>query len=467
MSWGSTSTIVPPPPPSRQRPLHRLAACVVGAAAFLFTAATTVFTALDSYAFFTAQPRIASWFLAVAASAVNLLSLICLAALLVQNLRRHLDEPSSSKWTKLASLLAIVITIAASVSLTLATFVLKTTSDSFKSAVAAEDAQPALKLSQKYTTVEWVILGLSIVAQCIFYILAFRKGPAPPPEPPQADPESFEKIRQSMINQARQANIMMSFNITDLPSPYLPSSPFHSPAHSTISLASSLKSPSLVSSPKPVALQTFHSNVSRTRLLRRKESDSAIAAPLERPQEDGFDTWDTSSVDQQTRDAVMGTPRLNTRLEPIPGSRSQSPADELSGTLNTSLYADRRASIAESILEPPQPLYTTASRPATPTGDESHIHPLFRAESPVPPPRVTPATVITAAPLSGQTIPAFSRPASGVRSRSQSQPVHPGSQPAAVGLHTPERPRTSRTVSPSSRNRATPPSKSSSPKSMI
>jgi hypothetical protein len=74
------------------------------------------------------------------------------------------------------------------------------------------------------------------------------------------------------------------------------------------------------------------------------------------------------------------------------------------------------------IQRPPTALSTASGRSATPTmrpispaTSESHIHPLFRTDSPVPPPSATPGTVVTASPYSGHLIKAASRASSQTR----------------------------------------------------
>ncbi|KAI6715969.1 hypothetical protein JHW43_001466 [Diplocarpon mali] len=123
--------------------------------------------------------------------------------------------------------------------------------------------------------------------------------------------------------------------------------------------------------------------------------------------EEGFDSWDTSAVDAQSRKAVSSasptTPRF---LETIPASpatsRSASPCFPLD-------------------LQPPKPRersrsYSPANRsrdhsrtcrnqsPTESMYNEAHIHPLFRTDSPTPPPSATPGTIVTAAPGAGQVI---------------------------------------------------------------
>ncbi|GAP87445.2 hypothetical protein SAMD00023353_2601100 [Rosellinia necatrix] len=117
--------------------------------------------------------------------------------------------------------------------------------------------------------------------------------------------------------------------------------------------------------------------------------------------EDGFDSWDTSSVDPHNRQMVLETsspirPRF---LETIPASpttsRSPSPGCPLD------LEPPRRGRRERSDSPIPR---DQLERPFTPSELELHIHPLFRSDSPGPPPAVTPGTVVVAAPNAGQFI---------------------------------------------------------------
>lgn len=149
---------------------------------------------------------------------------------------------------------------------------------------------------------------------------------------------------------------------------------------------------------------------------------------------DGFDNWDTSNVDQHIKETMhLAVPTKGTALEPIPGSRPVSPARGLDGPFPVSqqqLHSQERLgerpptslSVLSQIQRPPTAFSTASGRSATPTMghispsmSELHIHPLFRTDSPVPPPIATPGTVVTASPYSGHVIRAPSRASSRTR----------------------------------------------------
>lgn len=126
--------------------------------------------------------------------------------------------------------------------------------------------------------------------------------------------------------------------------------------------------------------------------------------------EDGFDSWDLSSVDPHSRHFVMSAANsvkassLNNGrfLETIPasptGSRSPSPGFPLDLEPPPRRRRSRSHSPATTILAKHR------ESASSPTGSEAHIHPLFRTDSPTPPPSATPGTVVTAAPGAGQVI---------------------------------------------------------------
>ena len=142
-----------------------------------------------------------------------------------------------------------------------------------------------------------------------------------------------------------------------------------------------------------------------------------------------FDLWDTSSVHREIRSAIHSSPPTRSGLEPIPGSRSESPANGLDGPfLPSSPHATSSEMAEHTEWNPSSPtrvFYSSppssppnfsrpTSRPssshkktlASPFGSspptasmQELIHPLFRETSPEPPPVAAGNTMITAAPL--------------------------------------------------------------------
>jgi hypothetical protein len=130
---------------------------------------------------------------------------------------------------------------------------------------------------------------------------------------------------------------------------------------------------------------------------------------------DGFDSWDTSNVDLSLREALSPIPTRGRTLETIPGSRPSSPGKPLEGPFSDSPDSSilERPTTALSRYERPPTAQSTyskrsfipSSRPTSPPINESHIHPLFRSDSPTPAPGTTPGTVVTAHTIGGQVMP--------------------------------------------------------------
>ncbi|KAL1878816.1 hypothetical protein VTK73DRAFT_7469 [Phialemonium thermophilum] len=175
---------------------------------------------------------------------------------------------------------------------------------------------------------------------------------------------------------------------------------------------------------------------SRTRLLpgsqrssRRGTSwDSTSQQERNSVTDDGFDSWDTSAVDPQNRQTVLETalsPTAGRLLETIPASPTTSRSPSPGTPLDLEPPRTRRRSrsyspASQSSRKTQQPGFNQAS-----TSGESHIHPLFRSDSPTPPPAATPGTVVTAAPNAGQVISDRQSIRTLTRMRSGSLPVTP------------------------------------------
>lgn len=170
---------------------------------------------------------------------------------------------------------------------------------------------------------------------------------------------------------------------------------------------------------------------SKTKLINHKNSHrpASIASSHREASasiEDGFDSWDTSTVDAQSRHAVeSASPTPPRFLETIPASpttsRSPSPGFPLDLEPPKTRQRSRSYSPANSYRDLPR------SRTTSPTEStaEAHIHPLFRSDSPTPPPAATPGTIVTAAPGAGQLISDRSSIRSISRMRSGSLPSSP------------------------------------------
>ncbi|KAK0646283.1 hypothetical protein B0T16DRAFT_429151 [Cercophora newfieldiana] len=124
--------------------------------------------------------------------------------------------------------------------------------------------------------------------------------------------------------------------------------------------------------------------------------------------EDGFDSWDTSAVDPQNRQTVLQTsPTPQARfLETIPASPTTSRSPSPGTPLDLEPPPRSRRRTRSFSPGPPQlgPTQQRGRLTQQPNHSESHIHPLFRSDSPTPPPTATPGTVVIAAPNGGQVL---------------------------------------------------------------
>lgn len=170
------------------------------------------------------------------------------------------------------------------------------------------------------------------------------------------------------------------------------------------------------------------STSSKTKLLLgdsrslHSRADSVATSEPSRANSD-FENWDTSAVE-----AFDNTFSQKTFLEPIPGSRPVSPANPLDGPFGRETLEPNEIPLPES---PPHPSavdcgasFRTFRRPSE--HEESYYHPLFRGESPAPPPLISPGTVITASPFAGEVVsPEFVAPRI-LHSAASSRPASPG-----------------------------------------
>lgn len=144
---------------------------------------------------------------------------------------------------------------------------------------------------------------------------------------------------------------------------------------------------------------------SQTKLISSKTLyQSASLDDISKPAEDGFDSWDTSAVDPDAREAVeLASPSHPTLLETIPASPATSRSPSPGYPLDLEPPKQRKKGRKYSLPNNHEPRPKTSPSKIENMG-ESHIHPLFRAASTEPPPSVTPGTVVTAAPGAGRVI---------------------------------------------------------------
>lgn len=284
------------------------------------------------------------------------------------------------------------------------------------------------------------LLVVSFVAQLLFLVVRFIADRTQD-EGPQRSPSMLEIGRRSPSSRVKAVPYSSTSpaepatrNVSiDSKSP--PSSSGGFSATGTISSMAS----SLTNVVRPISSKTKLLSGSRSlRSQRSQRSQRSRRAPslesiesggsAERGVGESFDSWDTSSVDPQHRQTVLesSSPATPGRfLETIPASpttsRSPSPGTPLDlepPRLRRRSRSFSPASTRTQAPQPPQRAFTQQS-----SASESHIHPLFRSDSPTPPPLASPGTVVIAAPQAGFLISDRQSIRSLSRMRSDSLPV--------------------------------------------
>ncbi|KAK7515077.1 uncharacterized protein IWZ02DRAFT_492980 [Phyllosticta citriasiana] len=407
----------------------RRALPLLGILACILTVITAIFTILDAAAL--SEAHVSFTALAAVTIVLDIFAVSATLAFLIIAWRTEDWQMTVKRWSASIGVSLSFISCA----LTLATYIL--TQENIHAIAPSGSGHWRGLMATKFTM--WAI---STFAQACFYGTALFSSPYP---------------SDSQYARARAVSETTEHGTRTPPSQptadYELSKPvFRVDSVSAMSYSNSPRS-SVCSSVRASLQQAVRPITSRTNLIGRGSSSLRESASFQSErsgrtsaQNDGFESWDTSTVDEQSRETVMQSTISptkafsGTRLDPIPGSRPVSPANALDGHFPMS----DPASIPEL---PPTPDLTVAtpaffgsphnSRPATPTIDSSNIHPLFRADSPVPPPAVTPGTVVVASPLSGQVISRPPTSASRSRANSRSRAMSPSSMVSwdAQSLH--------------------------------
>ncbi|KAF2145906.1 uncharacterized protein K452DRAFT_304922 [Aplosporella prunicola CBS 121167] len=372
---------------------------------FAFTVVTTVFTILDASSFY--YWGISFGPLAIVAATFNLLSLGTIVAVFIQLIYRQ-GRRGNGPWSSRSCLvpLCLLPTVVAVV-LTLATYILTQTHK--REVLAAPNGHWSFDMPPKYT-----IWALSTASQAVFFVITIWNWPS--------EQQYAGAAAGSPEESPREATPAMASNA--LQTPHIHGSSLSSPTFSNSSTHS-------LSNWGSSFYQAVYPVTSRTKLLARGASSLRDSISLSSMRTnsvshppDGFAMWNSSEMDPHLRDTIMQSGPSQeltavlgrgTRLEPIPGSRPVSPARALNGPFSESPPVDTTAMPSPAFISP------HTSRPPSPNIDSAMIHPLFRPDSPVPPPAATPGTVVVASPLSGHVIP---RPHSS-RSRTNSRTMSP------------------------------------------
>ena len=299
----------------------------------------------------------------------------------------------------------------------------------------------------------FVVWTINMVAQTMLHIFrSLRKRE-------QAPSEHVESIVEPQASPRSMMKRSLSFPLKNLASPS--SSPFlkstfevTSPTMSTHSASSSNLRHSIQQAIRPITSRT---KLMLTHTPTPRESGSFAATRENNSLEiscrgDGFETWDTSSVEQGFVNPFVTSPTTGIqkkKLEPIPGSRPVSPAKPLDGPFPSTDDEPEKHPLPDSPMQSPMrlrfPNDSTDTLPVPPlllhrnssqssSSQEAHIHPLFRSHSPTPPPTPSADTIITASPFAGQVIHSDHAMAP---KRMQSARTGGGSQPTSPHAFTP------------------------------
>lgn len=290
--------------------------------------------------------------------------------------------------------------------------------------------QPQKILGSKratFLTIGIISWAVAVLAQAMFYFCLLRTGMATKTLRHQDNGDEVQIFPQMIENSQLPSPATQSTRIQESSMPNS-SAPSLIASEGTSSLQSSL-----LMVQRPVS--------TKTRMLIRQHSFPRQSnrfldhpAPERYSQDEGFDSWDTSEVAPHIRETILQSSPVTrgNPLEPIPGSRSPSPAKALEGPfypetepssvpmsplpqptysrsssrqkptgLDISLYRQPQSSSAPN--SPlPQPGYSRPGSRQRASSSEDHIHPLFRTCSPTPPPTASSNSVLTAAPEAGQ-----------------------------------------------------------------
>ncbi|KAL8772601.1 MAG: hypothetical protein Q9209_002262 [Squamulea sp. 1 TL-2023] len=243
-----------------------------------------------------------------------------------------------------------------------------------------------------YLFVSFILWGVSVLTQILFFAcLAWASHPVP--KSSQEPSIATQEERREMIEPSRPTTSTTVQSNPFQGEPSSSNSPSAPPSEAA-SLRSSLSIKMRPTTAKGKFLSRQHAFQSRSSL------DSPARTRIN--QDEAFDSWDTSGVGSHIRETVLqSSPVVKPRpspLEPIPGSRSPSPAKALEGP-----FFGQGQSESPPLSPLQQPPISRPQSRARPASSEDHIHPLFRTHSPSPP-NVSEGTIVTAAPGAGQMI---------------------------------------------------------------
>ena len=370
---------------------RKLAITLSGVVSIIFTVAVTVL-AIVLASFLTPQAQKVST-LSVAAAIVQCLSLCMTTALLflhVQRRGRNGSIVSQPRRQICLTFTSITVTFLAATAIGFTLGWTYNRLETFHGLILGLDPR-------NFMLIIMVVYGFAILAQALFLIcLLWIQDPTSHQLPALVQPKPEVPILHEEEEEEEASRPATATTVQ--------SNPFREVVFSRPASAAASEGPSTRRSSLSIVTRQ---NTSKTKLIRQSSvprysrSSSFDNSTTARPSQDseGFDSWDTSTVAPHIRETVNhSSPLLKKQgLEPIPGSRSPSPAKALEGPVFTSTSPE--ASPPPSPV--PQPSYSRPpSRQRAPSSEE-HIHPLFRTCSPTPPPTASSGTVVLAAPVAG------------------------------------------------------------------
>lgn len=280
-----------------------------------------------------------------------------------------------------------------------------------------------------------VALGVTFATQLFFQVLHFinvRMGVASYAGDEESSPR--QQVKAIPYQQTNPNTEKVRFEDPTVSARATPRPIYgHSVDNSLSSWRSSLYS---VMRPIPSKTHLLASNSQFSLPLRMRQSDSIDSTAMREQHtasvattENGFDTWDTSSVDPQHRQVVAeaaSASACSPIMPPAPFLETIPASPMASGQPSPGLLpTDSQLNLSSSLLIPPKSIrrrsrsfspasmqsmelareaFTQHSAMSETHISESHIHPLFRSDSPTPPAIVSPGTVVVAAPLGGQVL---------------------------------------------------------------
>lgn len=273
--------------------------------------------------------------------------------------------------------------------------------------------------------ISWALVTASVVCQTVYLVMLHSRVSSSTRAMVDEDTSNLSPY----MDKEPRSMILQTVSVTASPHESLPSS---TTVHDESALKHSVQ-------------QLLPTSSSQTRLVQSSMYSNSTTSPLNQSRRNSVD----SGISTMSSARSLGirydaysprpcTPPQQRRLEPIPGSASNSPGRALEmaedgpppisrGRRDSSSSLD---SITDQSRVPPRfRKYSTNQRPCSPVViSEALIHPLFRSDNPLPPPTPTFSTKVTASAFGGRTLSKEDL----TRAQSRSRPSSPAHHPSSV-----------------------------------